>query len=138
VLGHQFLGQVPDSLRQAVIGNVGTLIAFRIGAEDSHLIAAELGRNNPGELTDTPNFHAWTKLIEQGVPANATYVATVSPEPGLGRFDAVRARSRARHARPRQLVEERIAAFFQNETKGGRHRENHSDAQREKRRSVWH
>ena len=87
VLGHPFLGQVPGSLRRAVIGNAGTLVAFRIGAEDAPLTTAELGRNNPARLTDIPNFHAWTKLIEEGVPANATYVATLSPEPGEGRFD---------------------------------------------------
>ncbi|HEY5306390.1 MAG TPA: hypothetical protein VIJ52_06960, partial [Pseudolabrys sp.] len=89
------------------------------------------------ELTDTPNFHAWTKLIEDGVPANATYVATVSPEAGNGRFDAVRARSRARHARPRHLVEERIGAFFRDGSRGGKHRGDHPEASRREGRSLW-
>ena len=43
VLAHQFLGQLPVGLRQAVLGNVGSLISFRIGAEDAETIARELG-----------------------------------------------------------------------------------------------
>ena len=34
-LSHQFLSQLPQNLRQAVLGNVGTLIAFRVGADDA-------------------------------------------------------------------------------------------------------
>ncbi|HEY5305228.1 MAG TPA: type IV secretory system conjugative DNA transfer family protein, partial [Pseudolabrys sp.] len=113
VLCHQFLGQVPPPLRQAVIGNVGTLVAFRVGSEDAPLIAAELGRANPGELTDTSNFQAWAKVMHGGVPSNAYSVRTFSPpQPTKGCFDAVRARSRARHTRPRAVVEAQIAQFL--------------------------
>jgi len=113
VLCHQFLGQVPPPLRQAVIGNVGTLVAFRVGSEDAPLIAAELGRANPGELTDTSNFQAWAKVMHGGVPSNAYSVRTFSPpQPAKSRFDAVRARSRARHTRPRAVVEAQIAQFL--------------------------
>ncbi|MGH6930799.1 MAG: hypothetical protein ACREEE_00040 [Dongiaceae bacterium] len=62
-LAHQFLGQLPPLLRQAVIGNAGTLIAFRLGAEDAPLIADELGHPNHDALLDTPNFAAWIKLM---------------------------------------------------------------------------
>ena len=43
VLAHQYLGQVSDRMRQSVIGNAGTLIVFRVGAEDAPLLARELG-----------------------------------------------------------------------------------------------
>jgi hypothetical protein len=137
VLGHQFLGQVPVSLRQAVMGNVGTLIAFRVGSEDAPLIAAELGRNSPGELTDTPNFHAWAKLIEDGVPANAAHVETLPPERGQGCLPAVKARSRARHARPRQVAEARIARLY-SKRRGGRKNESHAGSSRGQVRRVRH
>lgn len=51
VLAHQFLGQLPDPLRLAVLGNVGSMIAFRIGAEDAHAIAPELGIEHAMTLT---------------------------------------------------------------------------------------
>ena len=50
VLAHQFLDQLPPTLRQAVLGNVGTLLSFRIGAEDAPFIADELGLPNPATL----------------------------------------------------------------------------------------
>jgi type IV secretory pathway TraG/TraD family ATPase VirD4 len=42
-LGHQYLGQLPENLRQAVLGNAASFVAFRVGAEDAPLIAKHLG-----------------------------------------------------------------------------------------------
>lgn len=113
VLAHQFLGQLPPLLRQAVIGNAGSIVAFRIGAEDAPLMANELGIQNPLTLTDTANFSAWAKLVRDGVPTDAARIATLPPDtPSAGRFAAVQARSRARHARGRALVEKAIGRFM--------------------------
>jgi len=111
-LAHQFLGQLPPLLRQAVIGSAGTLIAFRLGAEDAPLIADELGHHNPAALADTPNFAAWIKLMYNDSPTNARYMKTLPP-PVItsGRLPAIQARTRARHARPRAFVEQQIAKF---------------------------
>jgi type IV secretory pathway TraG/TraD family ATPase VirD4 len=113
VLGHQFLGQLPELLRQAVIGNAGSMVVFRVGAEDAPLLARELGIATPSALTDTANFSAWIKLIRDGVPGDARPIDTGLPVvAGSGRLDDVRNRTRARYARPRQVVEANIARFF--------------------------
>jgi type IV secretory pathway TraG/TraD family ATPase VirD4 len=112
VLAHQFVGQLPDVLRQAVIGNAGSIVAFRIGAEDAPLIANELGIENAMALTDTANFSAWAKLVRDGVPADARPIDTLPPLPTAGSFASVLARTRARHARPREHVEHLIGRFL--------------------------
>jgi hypothetical protein len=113
VLAHQFLGQLSPLLRQAVIGNAGSLLAFRIGAEDARLIADELGIDNKSALTDTPNFALWAKLLHHGLPSDPYRIDTLPPaDIAGGRFIAVRNRSRARAARPRHQVEDRIARFL--------------------------
>lgn len=113
VLAHQFLGQLPPLLRQAVIGNAGSIAAFRIGAEDAPLIADELGIDTPSALTEIGNFAAWVKLMQNGLPTEARRIDTPPPMIGAtGRFDAVRNRTRARHARPRETVENRIRRFM--------------------------
>jgi hypothetical protein len=113
VLAHQFVGQLPPLLRQAVIGNAGSIVAFRIGAEDAPLIANELGIDNHLTLTDTANFSAWAKLVRGGVPSEPRAIAMLPPEPaGGGRLVAVRDRTRARYARPRLMVEEKIGRFL--------------------------
>ena len=112
VLAHQFVGQLPDLLRQAVIGNAGSIVAFRIGAEDAPLLASELGIDNYATLTDTANFAAWTKLVRDGVPGNARIIDTLPPQRAACSFAAVVARTRARHSRPREQVEDAIGRFL--------------------------
>jgi hypothetical protein len=124
-LSHQFLTQLPQNLRQAVLGNVGTLIGFRVGAEDAEALKmdfgyhqpvrspdvtmddaprhhfCDLGIHTPLTLMETPNFHAWVKVAATP-PA---IMATIPPHPATGQLGAVQARTRARHARPRAQIE---------------------------------
>jgi hypothetical protein len=65
VLCHQYLGQVSDRMRQSVIGNAGTLIVFRIGAEDSPLPARELRTFRRGSSAQTP---CWSRSPAQSPP----------------------------------------------------------------------
>lgn len=113
VLAHQFLGQLPPPLRQAVFGNAGSLIVFRVGAEDAPMLAAELGLESAASVTDTANFAAWCKLMRDGQPLDPRPLSTFAAEPlVVGRLAAVQRRSRARYARPREIVENRILRFF--------------------------
>jgi hypothetical protein len=109
VIAHQFLGQVPEALRQAVFGNVGTMMAFRIGAEDAPLVADELGLQNPEVLSDLANFDAWIRV---GGPHNAQLMSTLPCPPTAGRLTAVRRRTRSRYCRPRSQVEREIEYFL--------------------------
>ncbi|MBN8981609.1 MAG: ATP-binding protein [Rhizobiales bacterium] len=109
VIAHQFLGQLPDYLRQAVFGNVGTMMAFRVGAEDAPLIALELGLKNAEILSDLDNFRAWLRV---GGPFGPQIMETEPGGPGLGRLSAVRSRTRARYCRPSHLIEREIESFI--------------------------
>lgn len=112
ILANQFLGQLSDILRQAVLGNVGTLIVFRVSAEDAASLAPELGIGTTLALTDTPNHQAWIKLTQHGVPSEPRLLSTFPPNFSIqGKLAAVQARTRARFARPRGIVEERIRNF---------------------------
>jgi len=113
VLAHQYLGQLPLCLRQSVLGNTGSLIVLRVGAEDAAMLAPELGIENPAALTDTANFSAWVKLIRDGVPTEPMLLDTLFAEPLHARGTAsVISRTRARHTRPRASVERRINRFL--------------------------
>ena len=113
VLAHQFLGQLTPLLRQAVIGNAGSILAFRLGAEDAPLISNELGIENASALTDTANFSAWAKLTCNGIPGDARPIHALPPDARVGgRIDAIRRRTWARYTRSRQGVEEKISRFL--------------------------
>lgn len=101
VTANQFLGQVPELLRYAIIGNVGTMIACRIGAFDAPVLSKELGISEDA-LINLPNFEARVKRIDQGSPTEAVHLRTVLPHPNTtGRFEAVRNDTQNRHARRR-------------------------------------
>jgi len=109
---NQHVAQLPETLQHAVFGNAGTIVAFRIGAQDAPMIAAELGMQSPRPLRETNNFHAWLRLMRDGSPREASIIATLPPPSPGRKFARVVANSRARHMIPRPLAETRIAANF--------------------------
>jgi type IV secretory pathway TraG/TraD family ATPase VirD4 len=69
-LAHQYLYQLPDSIRAAVLGNVGTIISFRIGVDDAHTIAKELTPVFDAEtLVQLANYDMCVKLMIEGEPS---------------------------------------------------------------------
>ena len=70
ILAHQYLHQLEPDVRHAVIGNAGTLVSFRLGAEDAVLISHELAPHFSGEdLLLLPNHHIYLKLMIDGAPS---------------------------------------------------------------------
>ena len=110
---NQHVAQLPENLQHAVFGNAASLVAFRVGALDAPMLAAELGLNSPRALRETGNFHAWVRLMRNGSPTEARPIETLPPPalPG-NRLEIIVARSRSRYTIPRTIVEARIDAFF--------------------------
>lgn len=89
VLAQQYLSQVDSQIRDAVFGNVGTFIAFRVGARDASLIAQELGPPfTPDDLIHLPNYRIYLKLMINGQPSKAFSASTL---PALSNGHASRA-----------------------------------------------
>ena len=109
---NQHIAQLPEPLQHAVFGNVGTIVAFRTGAQDAPLLAQELGLQNPRALRETKNYAARLRLMRNGMPMEARPIAMLPPPPTGIQLAKVIAHARARHMVPRELVEVRIRAFF--------------------------
>ena len=113
ILAHQFLGQLSPRLREAIVGNVGSVVAFRLGADDAETISRELGIESPSALTDLSNHVAWVKLMCDGNPTDAMRIDIPLPEVKYKlRALPVVNRSRARYTRRRAQVEDRISRFL--------------------------
>lgn len=108
----QHVSQLPEPLQQAVFGNVGTLIAFRVGAKDAPILASELGIQNRRAVQETQNFHAWVRLMRHGAPEQARPMRTLDPPSPGNRLKKVIAFSRGRYMIRRTLVDARIAEIF--------------------------
>ncbi len=114
-LANQYLTQLPHGLQQAVLGNVGTLIVFRVASQDAALLAGEVGIEpaNAATLTDTANFEAVMRVVNDGVPSSPKRIRTAPPQwIRTGMFASVLSRTRARYARPSEDVEKRIRSIF--------------------------
>lgn len=112
-IAHQYLEQLPERLRAAVFGNVGSLVACRIGAADTPILTEQIGLGGDDALLDLPNFAAWARLLKRGVPTSP-WRLSLSPAPATRRSSPHRLidASRKRFGRPRRQVEERIRDFL--------------------------
>ncbi len=67
ILANQYLGQLEPEVRQAVLGNVGTLVCFRVSAEDAAQLAREMAPTFEAvDLVGLPNHHIYLRLMIDG------------------------------------------------------------------------
>jgi hypothetical protein len=77
-LAHQHLQQLDADIRHAVLGNAGTLMAFRVGAEDATYLARELQPTFAVEdLINLPNRHFYLRLMIDGTPSRPVSARTL-------------------------------------------------------------
>ncbi len=70
ILAHQYFHQLDDEIRRAIIGNIGTIIAFRVGNEDAQVLVKEMYPTFTLEdFINLPNYSIYLKLMINGVPS---------------------------------------------------------------------
>ena len=113
VLANQFLTQLTDKIREAIIGNIGTVISGRIGITDAEILQKKFMPTFDAEdLTKLPNFQSVASVMINGVPSAAFSMSLIPPmgqsNPQLA--DALKKLSSAKYGRPRAVVETEIFA----------------------------
>lgn len=112
-LANQYVGQLSQTVRQAVFGNVGSFVVFRLGIDDAQIVAKELGVFTAEEIL---NLELGQAIARAGGSSTAFNLRTY-PEPPLPGNDPtakIVTRIRQRHARPRAEVEQKLAGFMSN------------------------
>jgi hypothetical protein len=109
-LSHQYIDQLPLPIRQAVFGNVGTLIAFRVGYADAEIMEKEFGKIIPASgLSDLARYEAVVKLLEDGTNREPFRAKMLAPlENRIGRKEKLIALSRERFAMRRSIIEGKL------------------------------
>lgn len=81
VLVNQYLTQLELPIRDAVLGNAGTIITFRIGAMDAELLSQEFYPEfKPSDFTSLPNYHIYLKLMINGMISRPFSAKTLLPD----------------------------------------------------------
>ena len=109
-LSHQYLDQLTLPIRQAVFGNVGSLVAFGVGGADAELLAREYGDTHiPRQFVDLQRFEVLVKLMQEGRAGEPFAGTTAAPlQNRIGRSSRLVQHSRTRFATPRDLVERKL------------------------------
>ena len=114
ILAHQYIEQMRPEVKDAVFGNVGSLISFRVGMQDARVLAGEFNSGYVSEhFTDLPNHKVLVKLLESGQNIEAFMAETESPDraPYSNREKIIQ-HSREQFGTRRNLVEGRIRRWL--------------------------
>lgn len=113
-LSHQYIDQLPETIRQAVFGNVGTLVAFRMGYTDAEVMEKEFGKTIPAtSLADLERYEAVVKLLVEGSNQEPFRAKMMPPlQNHTGRKERLIALSRERFAMPRTKIEGKLGRWM--------------------------
>ncbi len=116
ILGHQYIAQLEEEVADAVFGNVGTILSFRVGAEDAEYLEKEFSPEfTATDLVNLGKYNIYLKLMIDGLagrPFSAETIPPILPLEQSDREKIIRV-SRERYSVPRQIVEEKIAAWLE-------------------------
>ena len=116
ILAHQYIGQLVTEtstrVRDAIFGNVGTMIMFRVGAGDAEFLENEFTPEfEIQDMVNLPNYCIYIKLMVNGVTARPFSAMTIMPldvkTSSVVESEIIRMSER-RYSRPRAVVEEEI------------------------------
>lgn len=111
ILGNQFMTQLTDKVREAIIGNVGTVISGRIGITDAEILVKKFAPTFDAEdLTKMPNYQSVTSVMINNVPSVPFSMSFISPmgQSNSQLSDALKRLSAAKYGKPRSQVEKDI------------------------------
>lgn len=115
-VAHQYTAQLvtkeSSAMRDSIFGNVGTMIVFRVGADDADFLEKEFAPEfTPEDIVNLPNYKIYLKLMIDGITSRPFSARTIAPLVKGGNKDIeaeVIKSSRALYCRSREEVEEEI------------------------------
>ena len=111
IVANQFIGQIEENVRDAVFGNVGSLISFRVGNDDAEYMAKQFDPVfNEQDLINVENYHSMAKILVDGKPTRPFSMQGFNYPPGESKEvgDAIRQLARLKYGRARDVVDAEI------------------------------
>ncbi len=113
-VANQYISQMQDTVRDAVFGNVGTMISFRVSADDSPILSKQFEPQfEPADLLQMHNRNFIINMVIRGEKAPAFSATTLAlPTAQTDYFEHIVANSRQHYSRDRSVVEQEIKALI--------------------------
>ncbi|MDD5568869.1 MAG: type IV secretory system conjugative DNA transfer family protein, partial [Candidatus Pacebacteria bacterium] len=111
ILAHQYIPQLREDIRNAVIGNVGTFISFRVGADDAEFLEKQFYPEfSKYDLINLDNFQLIIKMMINNKTSTPFRMKTILPvKMPAENAQIARELSKNKYGRPKSLVEADIA-----------------------------
>lgn len=122
-MANQYIAQMPEEVRDAVFGNVGTTISFQVGFDDAEYLSQQFAEVvMPNDLVNLNKYTIYSRLLIEGMPSTPFSADTLPPpeeslESEPGRREKIIKLSRERYAKPRKMVEDKIMRWSENTKK---------------------
>ncbi len=114
IVAHQYIKQMEEPVMDAVFGNVGTIISFRVGAEDGEFLEKWFQPDfMMNDIINLGKYNIYLKLMIDGVSSRGFSATTIPPLPKLEKSnrESIVEYSRKTYATPREEVEKSIAEW---------------------------
>ncbi|MDI6883180.1 MAG: type IV secretion system DNA-binding domain-containing protein [Patescibacteria group bacterium] len=110
ILAHQFMPQLTEEIRNAVIGNVGSIACFRVGTGDAEFLEKQFEPEfSRFDLVNLDNFQLITKMMIENRISSAFKVKAIPPQKGnLEIVGLVKKLSKLKYGKPKEVVEKEI------------------------------
>jgi hypothetical protein len=129
-MANQYIAQMPDEVRDAVFGNVGSNLAFQVGFDDAEYISQQFGEEVlPSDLVSLSKYTAYMRLLIDGMPSKTFSLNTLPPpqfERDLERIETVRRVSRQRYSKKVTQIADKIRRWSLPTSSSSRDDENDS------------
>jgi len=110
ILSHQFIAQLQDNIKDAVFGNVGSILSFRVGVEDAEKLGKQFAPQfERQDIINLPNFESIVKLMINGQVSSAFRMKSIKPSEGnREQIQAIKDISKQKYACSKGEVEKDI------------------------------
>lgn len=110
VLAHQFIGQLKEEISKAVFGNIGSIVAFRIGPEDAEFMEKQFAPVfTQNDLVNVDNYNCFARILINGILTKPFNMKTYPPTKGDQNVaNALKDLSRLKYGRDKNIVNKEI------------------------------
>ena len=118
IIAHQYLDQLSDKVRKAILGNVGNLVMFTLGGADAETLSIETQPFNAQTLREQARGDMLVRYVKEGISREPERLAGIVMQLRTGSRNSVVNNSRTRFGKPRAKIEAKINRWLNQNTYG--------------------
>ncbi len=117
-MANQYIAQMEDVVKDAVFGNVGTIVTCQVGADDAEYLVQQFSEQvTYNDIVNLPKYHSYMRLMIDGMPSKVFSVSNLPPPDFISnesQQERIRSVAREKYAKPRDFVENKINEWMAN------------------------